>query len=256
MRLHKRQNDILEAVKLSGACSITELASQLGVSDETIRRNIKPLVLEGLVDKVHGGIVLGEDLAAEQPFERRMRKNVAEKKTISTLVAQVIRDGDSIILDTGSTTTYVARALKNKADLSVVTNCTEIGRTLAHDSSNRVHICGGILRNDDWATFGPSAISFVKQFHVSYAILSIGAVSSNGDFTDFHLEEAEFSRAVIDQARKVIVAVDHTKFGNSNFVRVCNPEQVDMVVTDRQPPVEIQARFNEAGVEVITPQSP
>jgi len=253
MRLQKRQNDILDAVKSTGACSVTELARQLGVSDETIRRHIKPLVIEGLVEKVHGGIVPGEDLVAERPFERRMGENIEEKKSISSLVAEIIQDGDSIMLDTGSTTTYVARALKNKADLSVVTNCTEIARTLARDSSNRVHICGGTLRNDDWATFGPSAISFVRQFHVNYAILSIGAVTSSGDFTDFHLEEAEFSRAVIQQARKTIVAVDHTKFGNSNFVKVCDPAEVDIVVTDRQPPEEIQACFDEAGVEVITP---
>ena len=254
MRLHKRQNEILAAVKSSGACSIIDLATQLKVSDETIRRNIKPLVSEGLVEKVHGGIVLSQNQEPEPPFERRMNEHVEEKKLISALLSEIIKDGDSIMLDTGSTTAYVARALSGHQNLSVVTNCTEIARTLARSSTNRVHICGGALRPDDWATFGSSAISFVRQFQVSYAILSIGGVTDSGEFMDYHLEEAEFSRAVIGQARKTIVVADHTKFGSRNFVKVCDFELVDIVISDRLPPDDIMSRFNDAGISVITPQ--
>ena len=157
------------------------------------------------------------------------------------------------MLDTGSTTAYVARALIGHQNLSVVTNCTEIARPLARGSTNRVHICGGALRPDDWATFGSSAISFVRQFHVSYAILSIGGVTDSGEFMDYHLEEAEFSRAVIGQARKTIVVADHTKFGSRNFVKVCDFEQVDIVISDRLPPADIMSRFKESGISVITP---
>jgi len=254
MRLRKRQNEILAAVKSSGACSIVELATQLKVSDETIRRNVKPLVRDGLIEKVHGGIVLNQNLEPEPPFERRMNKQIEEKKLISTLLTDIIKDGDSIMLDTGSTTAYVARALGERHNLSVVTNCTEIARTLARGPTNRVHICGGALRPDDWATFGSSAISFVRQFHVSYAILSIGGVTDSGEFMDYHLEEAEFSRAVIQQAHKSIVVADHTKFGSRNFAKVCDFEQIDMIVSDRQPPGNIMTLLDEAGVEVITPQ--
>ncbi len=251
MRLHKRQNDILASVRSRGACSIVELATELKVSDETIRRNIKPLVRQGLVEKVHGGIVLRQNQEPEPPFEKRMHEQVEEKKLISSLVANLIEDGDSIMLDTGSTTAYVARALCNHANLSVVTNCTEIARTLVRSPSNRVHICGGTLRADDWAIFGSAAIDFVRQFHVDYAILSIGGISESGQFMDYHLEEAEFSRAVIAQAKKTIVVADHSKFGNPSFIKVCEFEQVDMVVVDRPPPSAIQAGFDEAGVEVI-----
>ena len=253
MRIHKRQTEILATVKLSGACSILELAEQFNVSDETIRRNIKSLVSEGLIEKVHGGIVLSKNEKAEPPFERRMNKNVQEKKRISLLAAQIIKDGDSIMIDTGSTTSYVARALNEHKNLSIVTNCTEIARTLGRETSNRVHICGGALRADDWATFGPSAINYVSQFQVAYAILSIGAVTEKGEFMDYYLEEAEFSRSVIQQARKTIIVVDHTKFGSRNFVKVCDPERVDMVITDRLPPPDLIIGFREAGVAVITP---
>ncbi len=255
MRQYNRQNEILAAVKTRGACSIVELAAQLKVSDETIRRNIKPLVHQGLIEKVHGGIVLNQTLVPELPFEKRMNEHIEQKQLISALVAKIIEDGDSIMLDTGSTTAYVARALGGHRNLSVVTNCTEIARTLAREPSNRVHICGGPLRSDDWATFGSSAISFVRQFHVAFAVLSIGGVNDTGEFVDYHLEEAEFSRAVIQQARKTIVVADHSKFGSSSFVKVCDFEQVDMVVADRPPPGDILAGLNEAGIEVITPES-
>jgi DeoR family glycerol-3-phosphate regulon repressor len=254
MRLHKRQNEILASVKSRGACSIVELAIQLNVSDETIRRNIKPLVRQGLIEKVHGGVVLSQNQEPEPPFAKRMNVQVEEKLLISRLVADIISNGDSIMLDTGSTTTYVARALGDHRNLSVVTNCTEIARTLVREPSNRVHICGGAMRPDDWATFGPAAIDFVRQFHVNYAILSIGGVTENGSFMDYHLEEAEFSRAVIKQAKKTIVAADHSKFGNTNFIKVCDFDQVDMVVVDRSPPASIMAAFDEAGVAVINGQ--
>ena len=253
MRLHKRQSKILAAVKSRGACSIVELAAQLNVSDETIRRNIKPLVRQGLVEKVHGGILFNQNLEPELPFERRMNEHIEEKQIISSLAAKMIKDGDSIMIDTGSTTAYVARSLSDHRNLSVVTNCTEIARTLARGPSNRVHLSGGVLRPDDWATFGPSAINFVRQFHVSFAILSIGAITEAGEFMDYHLEEAEFSRAVIEQASKTIVVADHSKFGSRNFVKVCDAGQVDVVVSNRQLPANIMAGFDDAGVKVITP---
>ncbi len=89
------------------------------------------------------------------------------------------------------------------------------------------------LRADDWATFGSAAIDFVRQFHVNYAILSIGGITDDGSFMDYHLEEAEFSRAVIEQAKKTIVVADHSKFGNPNFIKVCDFDEVDMVVVER-----------------------
>ena len=251
MRLHKRQDEILASVRLHGACSIVDLASQLRVSDETIRRNIRPLVEEGLIEKVHGGIVLSQKQEPEPPFGKRMNEHVEAKQRISARVASIIEDGDSIMLDTGSTTAYVARALANHRKLSVVTNCTEIARTLARETSNRVHLCGGALRADDWATFGPSAIDFVRQFHVNYAILSIGGVTGDGAFMDYHLEEAEFSRAVMAQAKKTIVVADNSKFGNPNFIRVCGFDAVDIVVSECAPPANIEDELKEAGVVIL-----
>ena len=254
MHAQKRQNEILNTVRLRGACSIVELAKELQVSDETIRRTIKPLVAQGMISRVHGGIVLNENLQ-EPPFQRRMQENLEAKRSIAQLVLNYIKDGDSIMIDTGSTTAYVAHTLRTHSDLFVVTNCTEIGRILAPRRGNRVHITGGELRADDSAAFGTSAITFARQFQVHYAILSIGGISDRGEFMDFHLCEAEFSRTLMEQAQKTLIVADHSKFGRVACVKVCDPQQVNVLFTDQQPPAPLAQHLAEAGITVITPEN-
>lgn len=250
----RRQDEILRAIRARGACTIAELAAEHSVSDETIRRNLKPLVGRGLVERVHGGVVASEQLD-EPPFQRRMQQNTEAKKVVAELIVAMVEDGDTIMMDSGSTTAFVARALSIRKNLSVVTNNTEIARILAQQPGNRVHLAGGELRADDWAAFGASTIDFIRQFQARYAILSIGAVTENGDFMDFHLQEAEFSRALIEQAQVAIVVADHSKFGKRAFVNICERSQIDHLVSDQLPPESICQRLKEAGVELVVPKT-
>lgn len=246
----RRQSEILEAVRLRGACSIGELAERFSVSNETIRRSIKPLVSRGLVLKVHGGVVL-PDGVQEPPYQRRMLERREAKQRIAALAAQQIRDRDSVMLDTGSTTAYVALALVHHPNLVVVTNSVEIARTLASRNGNRVYMAGGELRADDAAAFGPGAQDFVRQFEVQHAVLSIGAITRSGAFMNFHLCEGEFSRAVIAQAERTIVVADQSKFGRKAVVKVCDAERVDTLVTDAKPPAPLARRLEQAGTRVL-----
>lgn len=231
----QRQTDILRLVQLQRACTISELAERLQVSDETIRRNVRPLVTQGLIAKVHGGITLPDGIH-EPPFNKRMMENTAAKQRIAAKVASLVADGDTLMLDCGSTTAFVARALSQHAGLTVVTNSAEIARTLATNGSNRVFMAGGELRSDDTASLGAEALAFVRQFHVRHAILSIGALGFDGGLMVYHLAEAEFSRAVMGQAESVIVAADASKFGKHSLVRICGPERIDVLVSDQPPP--------------------
>ncbi len=246
----RRQSEILSAVRLRQSCTIGELAESLGVSEETIRRNVKPLAQQGLVRRVHGGITLPEAFQ-EPPFQRRMLANSEAKRRIARRVADLVGNGESVILDCGSTTTFVAQALAGHTGLMAVTNSAEIARTLAAKESNRVFMAGGELRSDDTASLSASALDFVKQFEVQHAILSIGALDETGALMVYHLAEAEFSRAVIARARTVIVAADRSKFGRKGLVKVCEPDRVDILVTDAAPPPQLARRLAEAGVEVL-----
>jgi DeoR family glycerol-3-phosphate regulon repressor len=246
----KREAQILDAVRLRRSCSIGELASQLEVSDETIRRSIRPLVERGLVLRVHGGIVLPDPLQ-EPPFLRRMQESRAAKQRIAALAARQVHDGDSLILDNGSTTAYLALALAGHANLVIVTNSAEIARMLATRNGNRVYMAGGELRADDAAAFGPAAHEFVEQFEVQHAFLSVGAISVDNGFMDFHLCEAEFSRVAMRRAERVMVIADSSKFGRKGFVRVCGFESVDLLVTDAVPPPDLSGGFRESELQVL-----
>jgi DeoR family glycerol-3-phosphate regulon repressor len=246
----KRQSEIVRAVKLHGTCPIGELAADLNVSDETIRRDVRMLVEEGLVLKVHGAIVAPDHLR-EDPFQRRLQENRAEKLRIAAAAARRVANGDAIMLDTGSTTAYVAQSLAGHRNLFAVTNSIEVARVLANQNGNRVYMAGGEVRADDGATFGDSVNQFASGFRVDTAILSISAISEADGFMDSELWEADYSRVVIGQASKVIVVADHSKFERRALVKVCDFDQIDVLITSAPPPAATQAKLDAAGVEVV-----
>lgn len=247
-----RQSAILKAVTARGSCTVTELARELAVSGETIRRDIRVMAHRGLVRKVHGGVSLPDQLR-ESSFRQRLSENAEAKQTVARLAAAEVHNGDSLMMDTGSTTAYVARELVDHHDLMLITNCTEIARTLAGGNGNRVFLVGGELRGDDGALFGAEAVRFVARFRCRVALLSIGGIDLDSGFMDFHPEEAEFSQAVIAQAGRVIVAADHSKFGRQATVKVCDLSDVDALITDRPPPAAFARRLAEAEVEILNP---
>jgi DeoR family glycerol-3-phosphate regulon repressor len=246
----KRHVEILKLLELQGSASIAAMARQLGVSTETIRRDVRPLVEAGSVVRIHGAVGLAGQLG-EAPFERRMRENAVAKKAIAKRVASTIRDGDSIMLDTGTTTSFLARALIGHRKLTVVTNSSDIARTLATVNGNRVYMAGGELRSDSGAAFGTSAVAFASSFFVQHAIISAGAIDATG-IMDFDLHEAEFARMVLSRGQRRLVVSDSSKFGGRGFVQVCELNALSEIVTDAAPPEPLAEAFAAAGVTVVT----
>ncbi len=249
MYTRKHESQIMQALRLHRSRSVIELARLLGVSNETVRRNIKPLAEKGLVLKVHGGVILPEPVA-EQPFQRRMLDNQAAKQRIASVAAQQVHNGDSLMLDNGSTTAYIALALSEHANLVVVTNSAEVARTLATRNGNQVYMAGGKLRADDAAAFGPAALAFVEQFEVQHAFLSVAAITSSIGFMDFHLCEVELSRVMMRCAERTVICADSSKFEGKGLVKVCNLEEVDLLITDAPPSAELRKRFDAVEVQV------
>ncbi len=248
MNHSKRHNDILRLLQQQGTITVADLARQLDVSLETVRRDIKPLTTSGTVVKMHGAVALLS--VVEAPFEKRMRENSEAKKAIAVAVAATIRDGDSVMLDTGTTTSYLARELLGHRRLTVVTNSSDIARTLSTVNDNRVYMAGGELRSDNGAAFGVSAIEFISHFTVGHAVISTGAIDAAIGVMDYDLEEAEFARAVLAQGRRAVVVTDHTKFGRQGLVRVCDFGAITDLFTDKAPPRDIAAALKTAGVNV------
>lgn len=228
---------------------IAEVAETLGISAETARRDIRALVDAGSAVRSHGAVGLAGQ-TGEAPFDRRMRENAAAKRVIARAVAAGIADGASVMLDTGTTTSFIARELLRHRRLTVVTNSSDIARILATVNGNRVYMAGGELRRDSGAALGASALEFIGRFSVEHAVISAGAVDAGG-VMDFDLQEAEFARAVLACGARRIVATDATKFGRRGFIRVTDFAQVDMLVTDRAPPADLEAALLAAGTEVM-----
>src|SRR5690606_5746201 len=216
MRHSKRHAEILAILRDEGTCGIADLARRLGVSLETIRRDVRPLTQSGKIVKMHGAVTLPFRVA-EAPFERRMRENADAKRSIAIACASRISDGDSIMMDTGTTTSFLARQLLRRRDLTVVTNSSDVARTLATVNGNKVFMAGGELRGDNGAAFGRSAIDFVARFKVKFSIISIGTIGAATGPMDFDLDEAEFAAMVMSCGEQAIIVSDRSKFGRQGL---------------------------------------
>lgn len=237
MLASKRHGDILKLLEIDGSMAVSDLAERLGVSLETIRRDIKPLAESGAVLRMHGGVALPSALG-EAPFEKRMREMSAAKKKIAECVARTIADGESLMLDTGTTTSYLARELLGHRRLTVITNSSDIARVLASVNGNRVYMAGGEIRPDSGAVFGLSAIEFIARFSVDHSIISAGAVDPSG-ILDYALDEAEFARTVLSRGRRKLVVTDSSKFTRSGLIQVCSFGDLSEIVTEAAPPADI-----------------
>lgn len=248
--LNQRQREILtELRKAGGYLRVNAIAQALDVSDETIRRNIKELADNGAVEKMHGGVrLLGED--HESDFNQRLREQPEAKMRIAHHVAGMIEDGASLFLDIGSTTAFIADALCNHKRLLVVTNSVYIAYRLAPRNDNRVFMAGGELRGHDGGVFGADVMAFVDNFQTDYAILTAAGINAANGPMLFDLEEAQFSRRIMDRAATCIMAADASKFNREAPVTIGNPARVDYLVTERHPPKDITDAASEWGIEI------
>ena len=246
-----REREILEELRLAGGSSrIQFLAERLGVSEETIRRNIRSLQASGLVTKVHGGVhVAGEH--KEEPLHFRMGDNPEAKRRIAAEVASIVEDGDTIFLDIGSTTVFIATALQRHRNLFAVTNSLSVAHILAARNGNRVFFAGGELRTHDGGTFGAEAASFIERFNVRHAILSVTAIDATSGFMLQDMQEAEISRVVSRRAQNRIIVADAHKFGRRAPIIIAEPSTYDMLVTDDTPPDDISTMLAAANIEVV-----
>lgn len=245
----QRERAILQLLQDRGQARVDDLARQLAVTDETIRRNVKRLESQGLVTRVHGGVHL-KDWGPEASFAQRMVQNPGAKRRIAEAVARLIPDGASVFLDVGSTTAYAAQALRARRDLLVVTNSLAVAQALTGVNGNRVFMAGGELRSHDGGAFGAEALSFVQQFRLGHAVLSAAAIDARSGFLLQDLREAEFSRAMLDRAEARIVAADASKFGRAGPIAIAPAARFDRLVTDEPPPPDIDRLLSDAGVAV------
>ena len=191
--------------------TVAEVSALLDVSDQTVRRIIKPMVASGQVQKIHGAIKAVEN-PMTAPFQTRMQHNRAAKAALAAKVADMIADGQSLAIDTGSTAGFVAQALRIKRNLTIVTNSAYVASTLAMMPGNRVFMAGTQLRDHDGAAFDRAAFETIERMQVHSCILTAAQVHPKRGFLVREQCEADIARAMSSIAKQSIFAVDHSKF--------------------------------------------
>lgn len=247
--LSARQERIVEILRATPSITTADLALRLGVSGETVRRDLQAMADDGIVQKFHGGVSLHRDVQ-ESPFQLRLRSNVAAKRRLAQQVCALLPDGASIVLDNSSTACFVAEALAERHGLTVATPSLEVARALAQSGDRHtVMLPGGTLRSSDMTLAGANALRFATQLHPDYLIVSVASLSARGGCLDFDPFEVEFKQAVYPHAGTVIVVADASKFEAPGLITSLPWSSVQVLVTDRVLPEEL-ARAAQ-GVRVV-----
>jgi len=248
--ISKRHGEILDILNREGTVTVLDLAERLRVSAETVRRDLRPLADRGTIVKMHGAVALAQSIG-EAPFERRMRENAEAKQKIARAMAATVRNGETLMIDTGTTTSFLARALVQHERLTVITNSTDIARTLSGRGGGKVLLVGGAVNGDSGAVLGQDAIAYVRRFRVDHAVISAGAIGPEG-VMDYDPEEAGFAREVLARGRRRVVISDSTKFMRSALVKVCDLNELDAVFTDAVPDISVAQAMTDANVQLCT----
>ena len=247
----ERRNQILEILRREERVLVGPLAIQFDVSEETIRRDLANLEKLGLAAKCYGGATLAESRMVP-PFKVRKKLNVEEKKTVAALIADMVDDGDFLMLDDSSTSFFVLRALHGKKGLTIVTNSVESILELSNQHENwKVISTGGNLDQDVFAFFGRQAEETVRSFHVDKAVISCTGLDLDGQYTEAGIDNANIKKAMMASAKETILAMDSHKFGRTAFLSVGDLEQIYAVVTDKDPGREWRELLQEHNVRLI-----
>lgn len=247
----ERQQLILNWIRDNNRSTILELSEVFDVSDVTIRRDLKALEGEGLVQLMHGGSVHNVNNQHEPPILQRQYENHEAKLRIARAAANLVQDNESIFVGSGSTAMYVARFLKERRGLTVITNALTIVNELAPYKDVTVIILGGMLRPSELSMIGHVTEQTLRQVRVDKVIIGIRGIDLNAGLTNDYLPEVMTDRAILAMGSKVILLADHTKFGRIASSYVAPIQDITTLVTNKETSQDILNVIHEQEIEVL-----
>lgn len=246
----ERRQTILEIIQEQGSATVEQLIEVTGTSQCTIRRDLDKLAATGLVSRTHGGAVLNkESTSFEHLYSEKRALNLAEKRRIGKVAAEMVVDGESLILDSGSTTLEIARNLTNKKNLTIITNDLMIATEIQYDPTTEVMVTGGSLRPGFNVLCGAVAEAFLRTVNVNKAFISGDAIDLARGLTNANFAEAALKSLMTAAARKVYLALDHSKFGKTSLARVQGIDAFDAIITDNGLSSEHQELLERLGIQ-------
>lgn len=250
----ERRNAILEKLQAERRVVVSELSILYDVSEETIRRDLEKLENEGYVIKSYGGAVLNENANLDLPFNIRKNKNVVGKQKIADIISQTIHDGDFLFLDASSTAVAIAKNIKGKKGLTIITNSLEIAIELLDVPECKVISTGGEIVSTAFGLVGHVTDKTIRSYYVDKAIVSSKGFDLEKGFTDSDERHANNKRSMLESARVKILAIDSSKFDRVSFAKIGDLRDITMIVTDARPEDKWLKKFAEFNVECIYPE--
>jgi len=256
MKAGNRADHILRELRHKGSISLDELIAELGASAASVRRDLAKLEAKGLVRRTHGGVILVEPLLYEpfrydSVFQNREQHRTAEKRRIGLAAAELIQENETVGFTAGTTTTHVARNLRNRHNIRVITNAINIGMELSNCVGLRTFVTGGFVQwAGSFSLIGQVAISTLNDIYMDRVFVSVCGIEVARGLTVIEPEEALTFRAMIHQSKQTVVVTDSTKIGVVSPALVCPISNIHVLITDTRASDKAIAPFRERGIEV------
>jgi len=248
--LSPRQNKILSLASEKGRVDVEELSSTFEVSPQTIRRDLNILCDRQLLQRIHGGAIVGSGIE-NVSYEARRLLAPGPKKAIGKKAADLIPDNSSLLINIGTTTEQVAYALRDHRGLLVITNNINAVDIMKNFPGVELIIAGGQVRRSDGGIVGVAAVDFINQFKVDYAVIGVSAIDEDGSLLDYDFREVRVAQAIIENARQVILVADTIKLDRTAPIRINHISRINTIVINDTLPQKLQGICREHGVQVI-----
>lgn len=249
--IEERRQHVLDRIQRDGRVLVTDLSEQLGISRITIRKDLEYLQNKGLIQRTHGGaLALGPSSLFDPTLIEKEKLHQKEKQRIAEAAVELVSEGQCVLLDSGTTTTAIARALRKFSRLTVITNAVNIAAELS-STDFEVILTGGTLRKNSFSLVGPYAEDHLRDLHTDILFLGVDGFDLEVGLTTPNIPESRVNRAMVQAAKQVVAVCDSTKFGHTSLARIVPTSAIGTVITDTKLGAEQANALRAAGVRVI-----
>jgi len=247
----ERQKKMMEYIETNTSAQIRELAEKFHVSEATVRRDLDDLDQQGALRRTHGGAIkVDRSTSYESMYSEKIGLMLDEKHRIANHAAQMIHSGDTVLIDSGTTTFFIAQALSHHENLTIITNDLYIAyQTLLHPSSTMI-VTGGTRRQGRQELVGTITENFIRDSHVDLAFIGVDGIDLTGGATNANFAEVGVKRLMLHSAAKGVIVADHSKFGRVALARICDLKEAALLITDKGLEPEMQNRLKKLGVQI------
>ncbi|HLR24547.1 MAG TPA: transcriptional repressor AgaR, partial [Fodinibius sp.] len=245
------RDKILQRIQSKGSVRVDKMSEEFDVSTVTIRNDLDFFEKKGLIHRTYGGALLLNNVYRDPSLEEKEKINVEEKRLIAEHAAKVIKDGESIILDSGSTTREIALRLKDRKNITLMTNGINIALELAGATDLEIMLTGGVLRDKSYSLVGPEAEQTMQNYYFDRLFLGVDGLDFEHGLTTSNPLEAQLNRVMVQRSNSVVAVTDSSKFGRHSFSYICDLTPIDMIITDKNIQPEYEEKFKTRDINVV-----